>query len=517
MELLANALLATFKEQYFAFLVNEEDVRREIATMIYCFKTNNKHEINRYIAEYMRTSALRNKYAWNTLRYFETNGQEPLQFDMAEGGLGMFGEDTIKIMPKLDFELTNKVTNQLCTIYNNGVKRTLVDKDGKEDVEQTKLYNNILADATIDKKQFQYYKDAWIFNTVLVQPTWREEKICLDIITPNFATVISEDTDYQKAKVIMIHKCIGEEDTIVYWSNTEHFYMTMNSVKIAVENNPDMENPYGELPQAKIQFNESSDYWGEPKQALVENVIWFNVGEANTFFVEMFQGLGVGLATNTGKNGQIQMKPNTIVAVDNVKKDETQPDIKFASTNAPLDELRQNSKARYERIGNSQGISSQSFSNDVKSQSGIGKQFDNNETDIIRSTHVVTMREGEKCIYEKVKLVYNYHSKKEKLKDDLKLVVDFAEDKPMVALTDKIANNEYRLKNGLVSKIDLMIEENPDLSPEQAKEKLIQIQKDNAIFEVETELENQNQNNNNNNGEGQNNTSNGSGNANDTD
>ena len=116
-----------------------------------------------------------------------------------------------------------------------------------------------------------------------------------------------------------------------------------------------------------------------------------------------------------------------------------------------------------------------------------------------------------------MKLVYNYHSKKEKLKDDLKLVVDFAEDKPMVALTDKIANNEYRLKNGLVSKIDLMIEENPDLSPEQAIDKLIQIQKDNAIFEVETELENQNQNNNNNNGEGQNNTSNGSGNANDTD
>lgn len=180
------------------------------------------------------------------------------------------------------------------------------------------------------------------------------------------------------------------------------------------------------------------------------------------------------------------MKPNTIVAVDDIKKDEAQPNITFASTNAPLEQLRQNSKARYERIGNSQGISSQSFSNDVKSQSGIGKQFDNQETDIIRSQHVVTMREAEKEMYSKIKVVYNYHSKTDKLKDDLKLVVDFVEVKPVMQMSDKVVYGKYRLENGLASKVDILMEENPDLSREQAVERLKQIQKDNKDFEIES-------------------------------
>ena len=45
---------------------------------------------------------------------------------------------------------------------------------------------NIYNGFDIDKKINEIYKQGYLFNCILIQPIFREDKINLDIITPKF-------------------------------------------------------------------------------------------------------------------------------------------------------------------------------------------------------------------------------------------------------------------------------------------------------------------------------------------
>jgi len=182
-------------------LVIEEDLRLEIANMIYAFWKNNKPEIDRYNANYMFNSAPLIQYAkrtlgngvtgspfWgsvaNAVGMNQSNSAVPAFPTSAR--FGMLSKETIKIMPKLHFDALNRIIKQRCVLYNNGVDRYLIDENGKEDKKQTELLNKIYEDANINRKQFEYYEGMFIFNTVLPGVSYANDKICIDVLTPNF-------------------------------------------------------------------------------------------------------------------------------------------------------------------------------------------------------------------------------------------------------------------------------------------------------------------------------------------
>jgi len=284
----------------------------------------------------------------------------------------------------------------------------------------------------------------------------------------------------------MISKFVNDEDMIVYWSDKEHFYIDSDNEKIAVEDeegnvNAAMINPYKEIPFAVLRFQSSSDFWGEPQQDLAENNIWYNVMESNRLFVEMFQGLGIGVGINLGKNATVTNAPNTMIMVNDVRDDMERPSIEFASTNAPLGELRENLDFYYKRIGNSKGLSPQSMSNDITGQSGVAKAYDSIELAIKKDNHKHIMKQFEKELFQKIKLVYNFHSDK-KLSDDLMFNVDIIEDEPETDVTKEIELNNFKLEKNIISVIDLMIKDNPDLTTEEAIQRIQDNKKLNEVY-----------------------------------
>lgn len=390
--------------------------------------------------------------------------------------VGMFTEKTVKIMPKIHIDLISKVLDLVCTIYNAGADRYLVNENGMIDEEQTNLLMEIYNEVNIQKTIVEIYKQGYLFNTILVNPVWREDKIDLDIITPNFCSVKSYDDNYSEAEEVMISKSIDNEDMIVIWSDTEHYYMNMHGEKFAVTdengNSNSMINPYAEMPIAVLRFQCSSDFWGEPQQDLIENNIWYDVQESNKFFVEMFQGLGVGLGINLSKNGTVSLSPNTLICVDEVRQDFQPPSLTFSSTGAPLTELRESLDYFYKRIGNSKGLSSQAMTNDVTDQSGISKAYDSAELQIKKDAHKIVMKQFEHELYEKIRMVYNYNTTGIKLNENLEFRVDIIEDEPMINVSDEIAITEFKLDKNMISIIDLMIKDNPDLTTEEAMKRL---------------------------------------------
>ncbi len=384
--------------------------------------------------------------------------------------VGMFTEKTINIMPKIHIDIVNKVLDLVCTIYNAGADRYLLKGNNVDETATEKLMN-IYAGFSAAKLIVDIYKQGYLFNCVLVQPVWRNERIELDVITPNFCSVETYDNDCMRAEKVMISKSVDNEDMIVVWTDKEHYYEKSDGKQIAVEdengNSNGLKNPYGELPFAVLRFQNSSDFWGEPQQDLIENNIWYDVQEMNKYFVEMFQGLGVGLGVNLGKNGVVSLSPNTMIQVDNVRQEDQTPSITFASTGAPLTELRESLDYFYKRIGNSKGLSAQSMTNDVSDQSGISKAYDSAELQIKKDSHKIVMKQFEQDLYEKIRLVYNYNNT-EQLSEDLEFKIDIVEDEPMINVSDEIEITTFKLDKNMISIIDLMIKDNPDLNTDEA-------------------------------------------------
>jgi len=472
-----NTLLQTFKSKYNELLVKEEISRKDIATMIYCFYTCNKTAINYYVKSYMLDSGVYDSKAWDPFtKSFQTIPDGSNQ-------VGMFSEKTIKIMPKIHIDIVGKVLDLVCTVYNSGADRYLVEGNNVNTEWTAKLleiYNGFNA----SKLMVDIYKQGYLFNTILVQPVWRNDRIELDIITPNFCSVDSYDNNYEKAKAVMISKAIDNQDMIVYWSDKEHYYTDAQGNKLEVKELTGYEedgteifitnkgkNPYGELPFAVLRFQYSSDFWGEPQQDLVENNIWYDVQEMNKFFVEMFQGLGVGLGVNLSKTGVVSLSPNTLITVDNVQEDMQSPSLTFSSTGAPLSELRDSIDSFYKRIGNSKGLSSQAMSNEITDQSGISKAYDSAELQIKKDSHKNILKAFEKELFEKIRLVYNYNNKVQ-IPDNLEFRVDIVEDEPMINVSDEIEITTFRLDKNMISIVDLMIKDNPDLQVEEAMKQL---------------------------------------------
>lgn len=499
-------------------LVIEEDLRLEIANMIYAYWKNNKPEIDRYNANYMFNSAPLIQYAkrtlgngvtgspfWGNVASQVANNQSNSAVPAfpTSARFGMLSKETIKIMPKLHFDALNRIVKQRCVLYNNGVDRYLVNDKGVEDKEQTELLNQIYTDANINRKQFEYYEGMFVFNTILAGVSWRDDKICVDVLTPNFCAIEVDNNDYNKIGKLLIHAyrylpdlseaVVGEEVTIV-WTDTEHYYLKAGSeTKIPVSdgngNTNKGKNAYGKIPYVKMQLNESSDFWGEPRQDIVEQNIWYDFMEANILFVQTFQGFGIAVGTNLGRTGDFQVTPQTIIAVDNVKKEDAQPSLNFSKTEAPLQELRDLADMYLKNMFSMAGLSAQTFSKDTNSQSGTAKSFDNQELDTLRQSDKNIMVDYEKDLYEMIRLVYNKNTTGTKLKEELKFKIDFIEKSTVLTTRDKIIKDEFYLKNELMSPVNLIMQDNPDLSENDAIQYLTHVKELNQKIGYEPKQE----------------------------
>ena len=59
-----------------------------------------------------------------------------------------------------------------------------------------------------------------------------------------------------------------------------------------------------------------------------------------------------------------------------------------------------------------------------------------------------------------------------KISEEVTFKVDIIEDEPTINVPDEIAITNFKLENNMVSIIDLMIKNNPDLTEEEAREQL---------------------------------------------
>lgn len=457
-----------------------ESERIKIAQLLYDFYVLNIPKIKEHIENYMLNSTSKEHYVLDT----KTN-----LFRKIEGkGMGMFSAETAKIYPKTHYDLVSKILKLTCILYQIGCDRYLVDEDGEIDEKQTDLMTKLYEEANISLKQNDYYKLGSFFNTIAVQPVWRN-KMELDIYAPNIVSVITKENNYLEVDKLILKKKLRHpernryEDMFVVWTEIENYIEDSAGHKFKpAENNKEMTNPFGGIPFEFLRFMDSDNFWGYGQQDLVENNIWYDIREANQYFVEMFQGIGVGLGINLGREGDIALRPNTMITADHKNPGIPPPSLSFTSTGAPLTELGNANDRMRKLIGNTKGISPGTLSNDISEASGRAKQFDNQEMEITTEEQKLILKDFEKRLFRKFRIVYNTYTEGIKLKENLELKIDFKEYESVLTISDEIQKWEFEFKNGFKSKIDYLVAKNSDLTYEQAEEILTQVLEENKKY-----------------------------------
>lgn len=472
---------------YLEKLIQSDKTRKLRNFMLYHFYQNDIQEIKSYLMQYMLGASLDEATSY----WIDADGIA--QSETNYKGIGLFSPETASMMPKFHRDVTNKALNNICTSYHTGIDRYLIKDDGEIDQEQTDLLNKIYKDAGANLFQKEWYRQGKLFNIVEVKPVWRKKpnKLEFDIWTPNFFTVEMDSESYLYKEVILfdtIADINGEEkDVKEVWTNDEHFYLVFkDSVKVGfgneskwldqyekvpVPDNPDMINPYGVIPSQELRFKIGQDYYGEGMFDLIEDNIWHDVRENNSFFVEMFQGLGILYAVNMGKSGKIAIQPFSINAVNNVANEMKDPKIESVATNAPLSELRENAKNNVQQILMMKGLSSQAGTVDNQNATGISKAIDMDELEMQKADDELILSEFEEKLFEKVRIIHNYHAT-DKLSEDLKFVCRFNKKKTTLNTQDWISKWTFELERGLKNEVDYLTEDNPSITVKEAERQI---------------------------------------------
>jgi hypothetical protein len=462
----------------------------------------------RYWKETESVRLTRSQRIW----YWIYNEQDFIINYIKEGMAKMFSAETINKINIRVFNIVPQVVDKLGFVYKENPQRTLdggiqsdTDENGKivtKQSEDDKRYQEALKKSTIEKKQNEWDKLSNPFNTILVQPVWREEKdkskSYMDFLihTPAWCEVETSKNDWLKPKAfyykiwMQLKEGEPEEQVVVYWSETEHYVVDANENKKSVKGNEEKVNPYGLLPAVALRVRDGIDFWGEGWWDLIGGNEEICEQVSSLFYTAKFQGFGIAVGTNIGeselKKGEPKLSPDTVVTIGNgARSDEVTPDLKYINANPMLAEVQGLVDWAIQSIQKLKGLTPEQYQTEVGKVSGIAKSIDNSSIEEIRKNKTNICRMFEADLFEVFRAVYNYHNPSSKISESAEFSIKFPEPKILESQDDKNKRREFGLKNDILSRVKIIKEDNPGMTDEEAQKEFESIIAQNRMVKDE--------------------------------
>jgi len=413
-----------------------------------------------------------------------------------------FNEGDIDEMQSNFLNITKKVINQLAIVYRESAKRQILS-EGKLDEDSTNEYNSIIPRNinTIDKMAHRYAK---LQNTSLTRIYFEDGKIKYEIRSSHLYDVVTSDDNPYKITELSYQRYFKNEkneDELykVYWTDKEHYRKKLVKVaslqnvgldKIPIGNNSDMINPYGVIPFADLRLEMQGNYWGSGATDLV------NINEQINFLLSdlinggiimqawgtlVFQDTGLGLPTNNNPKGNIQnlrVGPKHPIAFE-TQNSEKSGSVSVVNGNPLIADVMNVIDWMIKLIAITKGLNPNSFLADAKATSGYSKVIDSLEQLEMRQDDIEPCREYEDVRFDITKKILNYHistgeiTNYKPLDEDTYLQVTFSEITVPKTTEEQIAQDEYDLKMGIVSVIDIARRQFPDLEDAEIEKKIL--------------------------------------------
>ena len=405
--------------------------------------------------------------------------------------------------------ITQLIIDELAVLYSQPPKRELIDIGDKSDATDKlqAAYQEVISCGRLDSTMALANKLSKLCKTVLVRPVWRDEKIEFDIYTPNMFDVIQDPSNPTKALAIIycnqvdyeITKQINNDDkrisqdpfalpnTIYYvWTKEKHFGFTYtmspaNEIKITLEQNDgnkDNINPYKMLPFVCIYDGIPLDnFFVEGGDDLINSNEINNVKLVEKNHLTKMQSFSIPVrkgADNT--KDEMILDPSMLVDIpadDDVRKGS---DFYFVSPDAKIQEIDDDIQSRLTRLATKHKLNPEMFKASGNRSSADSLQMQAYYLGKVISADKPVYAYFEKELFEVMRTVYNYHAKSDKLPEEANLFIDYKDIEVPSTVEQEDAHNLIMHQNGLMSKADWLMKENPDIrDADQAEEKLAEI------------------------------------------
>ncbi len=325
---------------------------------------------------------------------------------------------------------------------------------------------------------------------VAVLPQVRDGKIELDIITGDKAFVVQQEKNPLMAEQFYYQVGVRENtaladrvDVYHYWTSEGRKYQC----EIMLNGRPDPQSvqhlnhiPYDHMPVIMFRSYLPIDaFWYDGENAIVEKNIAIDLKRTDLAMAEAYN---IPQLLTTGTRENQDLKKGRTFKIDIPRNDmgEAVGDAKYLAPKEPLEELNEMILSRIEQLGLSKGLS-RSMITGANASSGY-------ELALSKYEIVERNRRQRDYYYDSVvelvqtMIVTANRGLGWEIPEDLVLGVDFGEIRFAVSDEEREKTRQMKLENGTVSRIDLMMEDNPELDRQTAIEEAKRIDGENWKF-----------------------------------
>lgn len=275
----------------------------------------------------------------------------------------------------------------------------------------------------------------------------------------------------------------------IFWSDNYHFTCDEKGQIIPDPDNPNSENPIGMKPFVNYAEDQDNAFWALGGDDLVDGSISINSMITNIIHIAITQGYGQAVVSGSKPPRALKLGPNKVILLEQANIDEPKPEFKFETANPPLDELRQLVEFYVALLLTTNNLSTSGVSTTLNGTStfpsGIAMMIDKAESmeDIEDQRQIFIDNEPH---FWNIFAKWHTYLKVAGDLDDCLMSVDFPKDEFDVALkfgkaihivteSEKLDVLKKKKDLGLISKIDMMKSEYPDMTDEQLKDKIAEI------------------------------------------
>lgn len=362
--------------------------------------------------------------------------------------------------------------------------------------DEDQRYKDILKETQIDIIMDEVAKATFALNEYVVGIIPRGNRICIDIMPPDYVTVWQKQDDPLAIRALMYEVILSDSQTnaaintgstatqykrnFIYWDiDGNHFKFDEHFRIIPNPQNPENVNPYKDKDGNFIipfvichkKYNARTIWDGASGNKMFS--AQRQLGVLSTLFNYYAKVLSLKQLSITG-NADIKAGNDQLLDPLHVFKVEGEgASVSVLDMQGRLDMFEKNViVGKLERALNSEGLSLESFTRTGAAESGYKLKI-KKEGQLKRISALKKyFRVYEKQIAEILRIVNNTTFPEKKIADDAEFSIDFGDYVPEENPIDTDKHREWELAHDQKTEVDFLMEDNPDLDEDAAKKKL---------------------------------------------
>lgn len=431
-------------------------------------------------------------------------------------------DSTLQLMTNRasNISICRKVVNKLARSYSGGVLRESGSPAGNEiismmldflDFENTqvkvdrykRLFKNVwsatLPEQANDNSEAPVYRlkekvfAPWQYDVLekAKDPTKAGCIILSDYVETSLTKLpVSGSTQLSARKDMESYSEQEQADnhqTYIWW-NTKYHFTTDSKGKIISSLSPeDLLNPIQEIPGVSYAEDQEGGYWSTGGDDLVDGSILINTLITDMNAIAFIQGWGQYVITGKKIPQVLEGGPHQAL-VFTYDDGEPEPKVQVVSANPPLDQWMNLIEQYTALLLSTNDLSPGSISMKLDPSSypsGIAMLIEKSEATNSIDQSRKEFIQGERKQFEIIKKWHNYLFQANQLEeeeraiglipDELTFSVKFTDPREVITEKEKLETIKLRKELGINTEVDLLLIDNPDMSEEQAVEKLAKI------------------------------------------